>query len=112
MENLKNAITQELHLIIKGIVSAYEFNETIDERYLIEWNIEAYEEYFKVSYEWTKGVIPGTNGNPIYSSDSTCITERSYFKVGRMHSLSKFTKEVIAAIEEVCKEPFDELAEA
>lgn len=108
MENLSKVTVAELSQIIKGIVLAYEYNDSIDEDYALRFKVETLgDKAFKVTYDWFKGVIKGTNGDPRTSKDSTPIVEINYFIINKEETFKKFTKEIMDAISEVTAHEFD-----
>ncbi|CAB4126964.1 hypothetical protein UFOVP87_30 [uncultured Caudovirales phage] len=108
MENLNKVTVTELTHIIKGIILGYQYNDSIDEAYQLTYKVEALgDKAYKVSYDWLKGVVPGTSGDPQTSEDSTPIEESNYFVIRKDESLRKFTKEVMDAISEVTAHSFD-----
>lgn len=108
MENLNKASVAELSLIIKGIVLGYEYNDSINEDYQLTFKVDTLgDKAFKVTYDWFKGVVSGTNGNPETSKDSAPIVEQNYFIINKSETLRKFTKEVMDAISEVTAHEFD-----
>ena len=108
MENLSNSTVADLMNVIKGIQLGYEYNDSIDKQYCLRFKVESLgDKAFKVTYDWYKGVIPGTVGNPQTAKDSQPVVEINYFIINKAESFSKFTKEVMDAISEVTACEFD-----
>lgn len=107
MENLSIYNPEKLALIIGGILECHNYNDPIDKDYQLEFKITENETMFQVNYNWFKGVIPGTNGNPELSKDNEFVEEANYFKILKTATLQKFTKEVMDAISEVTAHEFE-----
>lgn len=107
MENLMNYTPEQLALIICGILQCNNYYEPINKDYQLEFKVTSNEYKIRVNYNWFKGFIPGTNGNPEFARDNEYVSEANHFDVFKSDNLKKFTKEVIDAINEVTASQFD-----
>jgi hypothetical protein len=109
MKNLNQETNSGLLKFIKGVVSAYEYNDTIDERYNLEFKVyEVGEKSFKIYWDWVSGEIQYRQNDPELMHDATPIIQANWVIINKNEDYRKLTKEVMDAISEVTAAEFNE----
>ena len=87
MENLSKSTKTDAEDFISAVIATYNLMAPLSDRRMLSKDYELSFELmympdgFKVNYSWFKGVIPGTNGNPIYSRDSKRVPDGGFFNI-------------------------------
>lgn len=104
--------SEKLQNMIEGFITLDGYGETINEQYNLKISATDVGTGFKISWNWIKGIIPGTrNEDPRYAKDAEPFFEDSYFYITRHETFDKLAKELREAIEMVLANPFDEYLE-
>lgn len=101
--------TNDLKIAIQAIVAAYELNDTIDERYNLEWLCVESDFFFSVTYLWTKGITEDSENDPTISRDSEFEAACDSFVIYKTDGYKELAKEVTDAISNVTSKEFEVL---
>lgn len=111
MTTLSKATTEYLQAFIDGVVDARQYNEPIDEQYDLRFDpvILARLNKIIITYTW----FPGKSKQPrepwMAVDDPKPLED--VFELHQSESFRKLTKEIMDAIDEVTKEPFNPVME-
>lgn len=107
--NLLNCAADYVEGYCNAVLLARDYYEEVNEKYCLAFKVtELYATgKFKVAYSWSPGKVKSRKLEP-WANEDFSYEKDNWFTVLKSDSFRKLTKEIMDAIDEVCKFPFDE----
>lgn len=106
-ENLTQYSARELEIAAKAIQAHYSLNDSVDERYLVEWKILKVGETITIVCGWCSGEVPASGNDPQTMIDREPVIKSHHIILLESNTLTDFAKEVFEALSMVTSNEYD-----